>query len=304
MERDVPVQITSISQLHQLLGLPKPLHPLFTVVDNTAMKVERGRLPKTFLFDFYKISYKKSKNGKIGYGQGYYDFDEGGMVFTAPHQRIVVDEDVEYQGFSLLFHPDFVRNHPLAGQLHGYGFFSYATHEGLYLSEKEQRTIMDLFKKMEEELQTNMDRFSQDLMLSYLEVLLHYSNRFYQRQFLTRKAVNHDLLTRMEQLLHQYFDTGETLNKGLPTVEYLAGELHLSPRYLSDMLRSLTGQGAQQHIHDKLIAKAKEHLAGNQLTVAEVAYQLGFERPQSFHKLFKKKTQQTPLEFKQGFYPN
>lgn len=301
-EDNQPVKINSITELHQVLGMPKPLHPLVSLVDNTAMNIDRQNLPTNVLFNFYKISFKKTLRGKIGYGQGYYDFDEGGLVFTAPNQLIsIANDDTEYYGFSLLFHPDFIRHHPLGRQIRSYGFFSYDTHEALHLSDKEKTTILGVMHNIEAELQGTIDDFSQDVVISYLEVLLNYSNRFYKRQFITRKAVNSDLLAQLEQLLSDYFDKEESLSKGLPTVEYLAGNLHVSPRYLSDLLRSLTGQSARQHIHEKLIERAKDYLSTTSLSVGEVAYQLGFEHPQSFNKLFRKKTQLSPLEFRQSF---
>lgn len=297
-----PVKINSISELHQMLGLPKPLHPLISLVDNSQMKVDTASLNPSFLFNFYKISYKKTLKGTIGYGQGYYDFEEGGMVFTAPNQLIsIIGNDVEYEGITLLIHPDFVRNYPLGKNIKSYGFFSYETNEALHLSDKEKTTMLGVLDNIQQELNGTIDDFSQDVMIAYIEVLLNFSNRFYKRQFITRKAVNNDLLTQMEGVLSEYFDKEEALDKGLLTVDYLANHLHLSPRYLSDMLRSLTGYNAQQHIHEKLIEKAKEYLSTSHLSVAEVAYQLGFEHPQSFNKLFKNKTHVTPLEFRASF---
>ncbi|MDF2189021.1 helix-turn-helix transcriptional regulator [Paraflavitalea sp. CAU 1676] len=297
----VPYNIETISGLHKQLGLPGPLHPLVSLIDNTKIAVDVHLLPETFILGFYKISFKKLLKGRIGYGQGYYDYDEGGLVFTAPHQVIAIDKDAEFFGATLLIHPDFLRNHPLGKTIGKYGFFSYEANEALHLSEKERTTILEVLQHIERELNNPIDDFSQDVLLSYLEVLLNYSNRFYKRQFITRKAVNHDLLSKMEQLLNEYFETAHALNKGLPTVEYLAEQLHLSPRYLSDMLRSLTGQNAQQHIHEKLIEKAKEKLSTTNLSVSEIAYELGFEHPQSFSKLFKIKTKLSPLEFRQSF---
>lgn len=301
-EPNSPVKINSISELHQMLGLPKPLHPLISLVDNTKMVLDRSYLKSSFLFNFYKISYKKTLKGIIGYGQGYYDFDEGGMVFTAPNQLIsIIGDDTEYKGYSLLMHPDFIRNYPLGKNIKSYGFFSYEANEALHLSDKERTIILGVLDSIEQELNGAIDDFSQDLMISYIEVLLNYGNRFYKRQFITRKAINHDLLSQMEGVLDAYFEQEEPLKNGLITVEYLAQHLNVSPRYLSDMLRSLTGQNAQQHIHEKLIEKAKEYLSTSQLSVAEVAYQLGFEHPQSFSKVFKKKTNVTPLEFRASF---
>jgi AraC family transcriptional activator of pobA len=296
------IRIDSISELHRMLGLPKPLHPLISLVDNSTMVVNEVYLKSSFVFNFYKISFKKTLKGVFGYGQGYYDFDEGGMIFTAPNQLIsIIGEDKEYEGFSLLVHPDFIRNYPMGKNIKSYGFFSYEANEALHLSDKEKTTILGVLDNIQQELTGTIDDLSQDLMISYIEVLLNYSNRFYKRQFITRKAVNHDLLMQMEEVLNNYFDKEESLNKGLLTVEYLAQHLNLSPRYLSDMLRSLTGQNAQQHIHEKMIEKAKEYLSTSHLTVGEIAYQLGFEHPQSFSKTFKKKTNVTPLEFRASF---
>ena len=299
---NIPAKIDSISELNRLMDLPKPVHPLIGFFDNTSIKVDVSQLPESLLLNFYKISYKLNQQGRMGYGQGYYDFDEGGMVFTAPNQLITIPNEAVYEGFSLLFHPDFIRNYPLGQKIKQYGFFSYDTNEALHLSEKERQQIFTVIESIKDELNNAIDAFSQDLIVSYIEVLLNYSNRFYKRQFITRKSVNHDLLTGMEDLLNSYFDKEDGLQKGLPTVEFLADNLHVSPRYLSDMLRSLTGQNAQQHIHEKLIEKAKEYLMSTHLSVAEIAYQLGFEHPQSFNKLFKRKTSLTPVEFKQSFH--
>lgn len=291
----------SISSLHRVLGLPKPLHPLVSLIDNTTIKVEKGRLPAAFIFDFYKISYKEKLQGRLKYGQSYYDFEEGSMVFTAPHQVMAIADDTEYQGKTLLFHPDFIRNYPLGQHIKKYGFFSYTSNEALHLSEKEKLVVLEVIRNINEELHANIDDFSQDIIVSQIELLLNYSNRFYKRQFITRKAVNNDLLAKLDDLLNDYFNDQTALMKGLPTVQNLAMQLHVSPGYLSDMLRSLTGQNTRQHIHNKVIEKAKEILSVSNVSVAEVAYQLGFERPQSFNKLFKRKTNLSPLEFRKSF---
>jgi AraC-like DNA-binding protein len=299
-EDKVPYQFNSISELHRVLGLPKPLHPLISLVDNTRISVAKDQLPNAFLLNFYKISCKVGLQGKIRYGQNYYDFDEGGMAFTAPNQVLAITDDAEYQGYTLLIHPDFIRNYPLAKKIAGLGFFSYAVHEALHLSEKEKNIVIGVLKNIGDELQT-IDDSSQDVIISQIELLLNYSSRFYKRQFITRKAVSNDMLVKMESLLSAYFNDDTTLMKGLPTVQYLAEQLHVSPHYLSDMLRSLTGQNAQQHIQNKVVEKAKEILSITNLSVAEVAYQLGFEHPQSFNKFFKKKTNVSPLQFRQSF---
>lgn len=301
-EANNPLKINSISELHRMLSLPKPLHPLISLVDNTTMVMDEAYMKSSFVFNFFKVSFKKTLKGVFGYGQGYYDFDEGGMVFTAPNQLIsIIGEDKEYEGYSLLIHPDFMAGYPLAKNIKSYGFFSYEANEALHLSDKEKTIILGVLANIQQELDGTIDDFSQDLMISYIEVLLNYSNRFYKRQFITRKAVNNDLLMQMEQALDNYFDKEEPLTNGLLTVESLAQQLNVSPRYLSDMLRSLTGQNAQQHIHDKMIEKAKVYLSTSRLTVAEIAYQLGFEHPQSFSKTFKRKTNVTPLEFRASF---
>lgn len=297
----IPHKFNSISELHRVLGLPKPLHPLVSLVDNSSIAVNKQDLPTSFLLNFYKISYKTGLQGKIKYGQNYYDFDEGGLVFTSPNQLLAITDDTEYLGHTLLIHPDFTRNYALGKNIKNYGFFSYSVHEALHLSEKEKEIIKSILKNIEDELQSSIDEFSQDVIISQIELLLTYSNRFYKRQFITRKAVANDLLEKLETLLDTYFNNETALVNGLPTVQYLSDQLNISPKYLSDMLRSLTGQNTQQHIHNKLIEKAKEILSISNLTVAEVAYQLGFEHPQSFNKLFKSKTNLTPIEFKQSF---
>lgn len=298
-KNNTPTKISSVSQFHTLFDLPKPLHPMISLVDNKILAV-KAETNNSFLLDFYKISYKYSTNGKMGYGQGYYDFNEGGLMFTSPNQLIFTDneEGAEYHGYTLFFHPNFIRNYPLGKNIKKYGFFSYDTNEALHLSDSEKTTILGLLNSIENELHTAIDEMSQDVIVSYIDVLLNYSNRFYKRQFITRKTVSNDLLLKVEDTLNDYFNNAETLKKGLPSVDFLASQINVSSHYLSDMLRNLTGQNAQQHIHSKLIEKSKDFLMTTNLSVAEIAYQLGFEYPQSFSKLFKKKTNLTPLEFK------
>ncbi|MFC6265837.1 helix-turn-helix domain-containing protein [Flavobacterium panici] len=298
-KNNTPTKISSVSQFHTLFDLPKPLHPMISLVDNKILAV-KAETNNSFLLDFYKISYKYSTNGKMGYGQGYYDFNEGGLMFTSPNQLIFTDneEGTEYHGYTLFFHPDFIRNYPLGKNIKKYGFFSYDTNEALHLSDSEKTTIIGLLNSIDNELHTAIDEMSQDVIISYIDVLLNYSNRFYKRQFITRKTVSNDLLLKVENTLNDYFNNAETLKRGLPSVDFLASQVNVSSHYLSDMLRNLTGQNAQQHIHSKLIEKSKDFLMTTNLSVAEIAYQLGFEYPQSFSKLFKKKTTLTPLEFK------
>ncbi|MFD1141144.1 helix-turn-helix domain-containing protein [Larkinella insperata] len=299
--------INSLSEFHRLLSVPPPLHPLVSVVHVSEIHAINSDVWKKFTTDFYSISLKNNIQSKIKYGQNYYDFDRGTMVFTAPKQVQSVEvetantfNETSGAGYVLLFHPDFLVKHPLSVSIKEYSFFSYSVNEALHLSEKEEKNVIDIFKKIDEEYQ-HIDNHTQSVILAQIDLLLQYSNRFYKRQFITRKAVNIDLLTRTEGLISEYFNTGMGLKKGVLTVDSLANQLNLSANYLSDALRSLTGQSAQQHIHEKLIEKAKEYLTVSNLSVSEIAYNLGFERPQSFNKLFKAKTNQSPLTYRASF---
>ncbi|RYY49833.1 MAG: AraC family transcriptional regulator [Chitinophagaceae bacterium] len=295
------LKIDSLTQLHSLFGLDKPRHPLVSVVKLEDVDIAAGSLPDLLVLNFYKVAYKMDLNGSMKYGQNYYDFGEGGLLFTAPNQPFQSPDSAKKSGFLLFFHPDFLQSYPLAKKINQYGFFSYKANEALHLSEAEKVTVVAVLKIIQEELDSRIDDYSQEIVISQIELLLNYSHRFYKRQFITRKAVNSKLLDKMETMLDDYFNNDEALQQGLPTVQYLADHLHLSAGYLSDMLRSLTGQNAQQHIHYKLIEKAKELLSTTELSVSEVAYQLGFEHPQSFNKLFKTKAKLSPLAFRQSF---
>ncbi|MCQ9637947.1 helix-turn-helix transcriptional regulator [Chryseobacterium sp. WG14] len=294
--------IKSISQLVRLLGLPAPLHPLIALVDYNNVSIEVFPKGQKVSLDFYKISFKPTFKGQIKYGQGYYDFEEGGLAFLKPKQIVFSPEDTEsYEGIALYFHSDFIRNYPLGKTINQYGFFSYDVSEALFLSAKEKEIIANLFVSIVNELDNNIDNFSQDVLVSQIELLLNYSNRFYNRQFITRKAVNHDIITSLDKLLNTYFEGENSLKNGLPTVKYISSELKLSQRYLSDMLRSFTGLNTQQYIQSAIIEKAKEKLSTTNLSVSEIAYELGFEHSQSFSKLFKIKTNISPLEFRHSF---
>ncbi|OJY86227.1 MAG: AraC family transcriptional regulator [Sphingobacteriales bacterium 44-15] len=299
-----PAKVSSISALHQFLGLKKPSNPLISVFNFDDVQLEPQTILSTITTDFYVVALKKDcAGGRCKYGQQYYDFDEGMMYFIAPHQ-VLQFEDVllnGVKGFVLVVHPDFFQGYPLASQIKGYGYFSYASNEALHLSEKEEKSIMDIMENVSREIDSNMDAFTQDLLVSNIELLLKYCDRFYNRQFLTRRKVNSDLLTKLEALLDDCFKNDQLVVSGIPTVQFVAGELHLSPNYLSDMLRVQTGQTTQQHIQNRLIEKAKELLSTTGMSVSEIAYYLGFEHPQSFHRLFKNRTSVSPLEFRQSF---
>jgi AraC-like DNA-binding protein len=294
-----PIVIKTISELMRGMGMPKPTHPLVALINYDIAKVILDHVGRSFLIDFYKISFKKEFKGQVKYGQGYYDFEEGGLAFLAPNQVVTMTGDESsYEGYTLYFHADLIRNYPLGININGYGFFSYAISEALFISDKEKEVVSGLCKSIATELENQIDQFSQDVLVSQIELLLNYSNRFYNRQFLTRKAVHHDLIVQMDIYLAQRFVKKEA---GIPTVIELSEHLNVSPRYLTDMLKSLTGRNTQQHIHEWLIEKTKTMLSTTTLTVAEIAYQIGFEHPQSLNKLFKRYTTLSPNGFRKSF---
>jgi AraC-like DNA-binding protein len=297
----------TISAFHDFVQLPKPQHPLLSVVDvGTVPPPPPGREPESMVLDFYIISVKRTHNVQVKYGQHPFDFNEGVLSFIAPGQVFsvaVVDETraAAQSGWVVYLHPDFLWNTPLAKTIQQYDFWDYSLREALFLSGKEEAAILGLVFAIEQEYASTIDRFSKPIIVSHLESLLHYADRFYNRQFLTREKANHEVLERLETLLHAHFNGSDLPERGLPTVQYVADCLHLSPKYLSNLLRVLTGQNTQQHIHAALIAKAKEKLSTTRLTVSEIAYGLGFEHLQSFSKLFKTKTSLSPLEFRASF---
>jgi len=291
----------SLTEFHQVFGIQKPLHPMISFVDIQQLQKLPDDFPKSMVMAFYKISYKTGICGQAKYGQNYYDFGEGGLVFTSPNQIFESPGSNHTSGSLLLIHPDFLLSYPLAKKIKEYGFFSYAANEALHLSGKEKETILALFHSIDDELNSRIDDFSQDVMVAQVELLLNYCNRFYKRQFITRKYVNKDVLIKLEEILDDYFNDDKSAIEGIPTVQWLAESLNISPSYLSDMLRSLTGQNAQQHIHNKLVEKAKEKLSTTNLSISEIAYKLGFEHPQSLSRLFKNKSGFSPFEFRQSF---
>ncbi len=303
MANPQPRRIKSISEFHQFRYLPKPEHPLVSIVNFEDFKMLREEEPKSLINDFYSIALKRSFNAKMKYGQQQYDFDEGVMLFIAPGQVFAIEsgKEIQHTGWMLLVHPDFLWNTPLAQKIKQCEFFSYLVHEALFVSEKEENMVINILKNIKQEYQSNIDKFSQDVIIAQLELLLTYAERFYQRQFLTRKITNHQILNRLEEILTTYFNSDSLATKGLPSVNHIAQALNISPNYLSAMLKVLTGQSTQQHIHEKLIEKAKEKLSTTGLSISEIAYELGFEHSQSFSKLFKSKTNLSPLEFRHSF---
>ncbi|SFN79518.1 AraC-type DNA-binding protein [Chryseobacterium oleae] len=294
--------IHSVSAFHRLLSLPEPKHPLVSVINLSESIFLEDEVWKGFVNRFYCVALKRESKGKVRYGQQHYDYDKGVLSFTAPNQVQYLDLDsIECgAGYLLIFHEDFILRHTLAQTISGYGFFSYAVNEALHLSEDEETNLIEILHKIDKECQ-HIDQHTQEIILSQIDLLLNYSNRFYERQFITRKNGNQQLLARFEKFLNDYFDQEQSAEKGLLTVHLIAEAMNLSPNYLSDLLRIQTGQNTQQHIHEKLISKAKEKLSATELSVSEIAYSLGFEHAQSFSTLFKKKTRMAPLEFRAGF---
>lgn len=296
----------SLTDLHRAFGLPMPVHPLISLIDEgmgQSVLNQLSGVTGAHVLKFYKISYKPAHSTRLRYGQSEYDFGEGGLLFAAPNQIIgsLDGEELNHNSpYTLLIHPDFFLGYALSKKIKAYGYFSYSANEALHLSDGEKKIILSIFDIIAQELNSRIDEFSQDVVIAQIELLLSYANRFYKRQFITRKVSSDDLYEKMEQVLDEYFSK-DSLLKGVPTVLYLADKLNLTPSYLSDLLRSLTGENAQQHIHNKLIEMAKEKLSTTNLSISEIAYELGFGHPQSFSALFKNKTSLTPLAFRKSF---
>lgn len=308
-EEHIPHRPKTLSEALRASGMPAPQHPLITLLNGIDKTLNLKMPTYRHVLSFYKISFRPSMGGTVKYGQTYFDYNDGGMLFAAPNQIIGGNEeenattqnDCTHRQITLLIDPKFLMEYPLSKKIKQYNYFSYATNEALHLSDKESEVIISIFRIIEDELNNRIDEFSQDVIISQIELLLNYANRFYKRQFITRKPVNNTLLGKLEEVLDAYFNDQNALDQGIPTVHFVAQQLNISSSYLSDMLRSLTGQNTQQHIHNKLIEKAKEKLSSTELTVSQIAYDLGFEHSQSFSKLFKRKTKQSPVEFRQSF---
>jgi AraC family transcriptional activator of pobA len=298
-------RFNSISDFHAFCSLPGPEHPLISLVDYSKIRYPVDDHEMKWIQNYYSIGLKRNVNAKFNYGQQQYDFDSGVLCFVSPLQflRIEMKPDVEVEptGYLLLIHPDFLWGTSLIKKMKSYEFFSYQINEALFLSDKEEKIIVELFKNIEKEYQNNIDKFTQELIVAQLELMLIYSERFYERQFLTRKRSSHELLVKFEEVLSQYFENGNLLENGIPSVKIIAEQMNISPNYLGTLLRIHTQQNTQQHIQNKIIDTAKERLSTTNLSVSEIAYELGFEHSQSFSKLFKQKTNQSPGEFRRLF---
>lgn len=304
MEDDI-VRIQNISELHSILGYRKPSHPLISLIDFSKLELTDEYETRRVVTGFYTIMLKNHVHGKIKYGREYYDFQEGTLIFIAPEQVITMEADEEYEGkaegWGLFFHPDLLRKSGLAERMKEYTFFSYDLNEGLHLSERERETVTSIVEKIESEYSMNIDEFSHSLIVSNLELLLNYCRRFYGRQFITREHRNRDVVKKLERFLQDYISSDKLKEAGIPTVKYCAEQMFLSPNYLSDLLKRETGKNTQEHIHYYLIERAKNKLLGSSASINEIAYELGFEYPQYFSKLFKTKTGFSPADYrKQG----
>jgi len=296
--------IASVSAFHRLLSLPEPKHPMVSVINLSESIFLEDEIWKGFINKFYCVALKRDAKGKVRYGQGHYDYDKGVLSFTAPNQVQYLDfHNMECgAGYLLIFHEDFILKHPLAQKIHDFGFFSYAVNEALHLSEQEEKYLIEILDRIDRECQ-HIDHHTQDIILSQIDLLLNYSSRFYDRPFITRKNNSHSLLSKFERFINDYYNDS-IKEKGLLSVGLAAEAMNLSPNYLSDFLKIHTGRNASEHIYEKLINKAKEKLSVTELSVSEIAYTLGFEHPQSFSTLFKKRTQMAPLEFREKIRNN
>jgi AraC-like DNA-binding protein len=296
------ISINKISEIHQVLEIQSPDHPLVSVIslaEHPTIKVPKGK----YRVSLYMVSLKTMKSCEMLYGRNSYDYEEGTLVFTAPGQVVSFEADQENnvqveEGWTILFHPDLIRHSILAKTISDYSFFDYETYEALHVSEKEKRILLEIVRNIEREISQNIDKHSQELININIESLLKYSMRFYDRQFYTRKNLNKDYLVSFEKYLKAYFSSSELINRGLPNVQQCGEALNMSGYYLSDLLKVETGKSAKEHIHLYLVEQAKNKLLGSTSSVSEIAYDFGFEYPQHFSKLFKSKTGLSPSEYR------
>ncbi len=293
------LKIESIAQINQLFGNQIIYHPLVSIIDFTSIK--SMNLHVKIYSGLYAIMLKQQCAGTLQYGRQKYDFQSGSLVFVAPGQVISIEEEItpsDNRDWGLFFHPDLLARTSLNAKIKDYSFFNYTTNEALHLSQKEKNILNETIGKIEQELAENIDKHSRKLIVSNIELLLNYCIRYFDRQFITRSNKNKDTLSKLEDLLSEYFSNGEADKKGLPSVKYLAEQLHLSPNYLSDLLKKETGKSTLDHIHQKIVEIAKRKLLAPNNSISSVAYDLGFEYPQYFTRVFKKMTGTTPLEYR------
>ncbi len=291
------IQLQSIADLHKLFNLGNSQHPLVAVLDFSKVGEHVNQNSKIST-DFYSIMFKNYCKNNIKYGRKTIDFQEGNLICIAPNQTIEIEHRENMLGWGLFFHPDLIRATSLNDKLKNYSFFNYEVSEALHLSDKEKNILLECVQKIQSELEENIDVHSQYIIVSTIELLLNYCSRFYGRQMITRSQTNKSIITQIENMLNKYFTETKLKEQGLPTVKFLADNVHLSPSYLSDLLKKETGKNAQEHIHFYLIEEAKNLLLNSEKNINEIAFDLGFEYPQYFNKLFKKKTGKTPMEYR------
>lgn len=302
MKMDKIYHIKTVSEIHQMMGLAKPKHPLISVITDFGESNEISLEGVRFSTDLYSISLKSDVEGTIYYGRNTYDFQEGTLIFLRPNQVVkyeVGNEKISHaRTWSLVFHPDLIRKSDLGRQIGQYSFFNYEAREALHLSEDERNSIESILALIQKEFESNIDRHSQELMVSNVKLILDYCTRFFDRQFYTRTNLNKDIVTRFENLLHDYYASSQVLESGVPSVRFLGQELGISPYYLSDLLKKETGRNTIEHIHFYIIDRAKSTLLSTNQSVGEIAFNLGFEYPQHFAKIFKNKTGTSPTEYR------
>lgn len=299
--------VKSISQFHQMIGLDPPNHPLVSLIEEQhhakEIDIDETFYSMKFTSEMYVVFYKDQISGSIGYGRNSYDYEQGTLVFMSPGQVFEAPSEEhlgEGHGWTLLFHPDLLRKSNLGQNMDNYSFFSYEVHEALHLSLKEQKFILEIVHQIREEYSQNIDKHSQRLIISNLELLLNYCTRFYDRQFFTRTNLNKDFVSSFEKCLKAYFQSNKPIEMGIPSVNYFGEELHMSANYLSDLLKKETGKSIKEHINEIIIQKAKMVLLNSSSSIGEIAYGLGFDYPQSFTRLFKNKTGISPNQYRKS----
>ena len=300
-QKNIVYKVGTISELHKIAGFEKPKHPLVTIIDYSKVNVENGPESGSFACSFYTVNYKKHCD--FIYGRQPFDHQEGTLHCTAPDQVITYNNKKgadSTEGWGLYFHPELIRNTALGEKIQEYSFFMYSENEALHLSEQEEQTLLTILKQMENEYHTNIDHYSNELIISNIELLLNYCKRFYGRQFITRTNHNKDIIASFEKFISDYCNSDQLKSNGIPSVKYCAGVMNLTPNYLSDLLKSETGKNTLQHIHYHLLEKAKLLLINSGKSISEIAFELGFEYPQNFSKLFRKKVGMSPTLYRAG----
>lgn len=293
------IHFNSLSQLFKAMGMEPPLHPLIGILEFGKFDAPEAMFHQKMSADFYVISLKDGDCGML-YGRNYYDFEEGVLTFMGPNQVMTYEEkEVSKSGWMLLFHPDLIRQSALGQNIKNYNFFSYDVYEALHLSQKEEDILKDIIAKIQFELDQNIDKHSNQLLVSNIELMLNYCNRFYERQFETRSHKHSDVVTRVEQLIEAYYDQNKQLEFGSPSIQYFAEKVNLSANYLSDLLKKETGRNTKEHINDHVVDLAKTRLLNSEASVSEIAYDLGFNYPHYFSRMFKKSTGQTPQKYRE-----